>query len=150
MCKKLGADHTINYKKKDFEKEVNSITSGKGVDILIDCVGASHFEKNLSSMAVDGRFILYGTLSGSKVENLDIGVILKKRLQITGTSLRNRDELYKVVLCQEFFEFAYDLFAEGKLKPIIDQVFPFDDAKSAHEYMEADKTKGKIILTISH
>jgi len=150
FAKKMGADHAINYKKQDFEKEVDSITSGKGVNILIDCVGASHFSKNLSVMATDGRFILYGLLSGGNVDQLDLSSILYKRLQITGSALRSREELYKVVLCHEFFEFAQDFFTSGKLKPTIDKTFPLEDAKGAHEYMEADKTKGKVVLTVNH
>ena len=146
----LGADHLINYKKKDFEKEVLAITNEKGVDVLIDCVGASNWNKNLSVMAMDGRLVIYGFLSGSKLESTDLAPILRKRLQVTGTTLRNREESYKVLLCQELVEKTQELFNEKKLIPVIDKIFPYSHASAAHEYMESNSTQGKVILRIEH
>eukprot|EP01091_Cochliopodium_minus_P014367 TRINITY_DN486_c0_g2_i1.p1 TRINITY_DN486_c0_g2~~TRINITY_DN486_c0_g2_i1.p1 ORF type:complete len:512 (-),score=149.33 TRINITY_DN486_c0_g2_i1:59-1594(-) len=150
LCKKVGADYQINYKTSDWVKEVNTITDGKGVDILIDCVGASNFNGDLASMAIDGRLVVYGLLGGSTVNNLDLSLILRKRIHLFGTTLRNREKLYKIVLCQEFFEKTSDFFEEGKLKPILDKTFSFDQVSNAHEYMEENKSMGKIIIKIDH
>lgn len=150
LCKKLGSDYQINYKTQNWEREVKEITNGKGVDILIDCIGASYWASNVNSMAMDGRLIVYGLLGGPKVDQFDISLILRKRLHIFGTTLRNRDEIYKVVLCQEFFEKTQDFFDSGKLRPVIDKTFSYEDAHEAHEYMEENRTMGKIVLTIKH
>ncbi|OTP10092.1 NAD(P)H quinone oxidoreductase [Enterococcus sp. 10A9_DIV0425] len=149
FCKELGADEGINYKTQDFAKEIQRITEGQGVDVILDFVGASYWEKNLASIAVDGRWILIGLLSGTIVEKVDISLLLQKRIQLIGTLLTPRSDEYKANLTQEFMREVDPYFESNKVRPIIDRTFPFEKAKEAQEYMEANKNIGKIILTIS-
>ena len=149
FCKKLGADEVINYKTQDFAEEVRKLTNGNGVDVLLDFIGASYWEKNLASIAIDGRWVLIGTLGGTTVESLDLRVLLQKRIQLIGTLLTPRSDEYKARLTQEFMETIDPYFETGAIRPIIDRTFPLAEAKEAHEYMEANKNVGKIILTVS-
>lgn len=149
FCKELGADEGINYKTQDFAKEIQRITEGQGVDVILDFVGASYWEKNLASIAVDGRWILIGLLGGTIVEKVDISLLLQKRIQLIGTLLTPRSDEYKANLTQEFMREVDPYFESNKVRPIIDRTFPFEKAKEAQEYMEANKNIGKIILTIS-
>lgn len=149
FCKTLGADEVINYKTQDFSEEVRKMTIGNGVDVILDFVGASYWEKNLASIAVDGRWVLIGTLGGTTVESLDLSVLLQKRIQLIGTLLTPRSDEYKAKLTQEFMENIDPYFESGVIRPIIDRTFPLAEVKEAHEYMEANKNVGKIILTVS-
>ncbi|THE09402.1 NAD(P)H-quinone oxidoreductase [Enterococcus hirae] len=149
FCKELGADEGINYKTQDFAKEIQRITEGQGVDVILDFVGASYWEKNLASIAVDGRWVLIGLLGGTIVEKVDISLLLQKRIQLIGTLLTPRSDEYKANLTQEFMREVDPYFESNKVRPIIDRTFPFEKAKEAQEYMEANKNIGKIILTIS-
>ncbi|MGG5359081.1 MULTISPECIES: NAD(P)H-quinone oxidoreductase [unclassified Enterococcus] len=148
FCRQLGADETINYKSQEFDKEIAKITSNRGVDVILDFIGASYWEKNLASIAIDGRWVLIGTLGGSVVKNADIGALMNKRVQLTGTLLTPRSDEYKAELTQEFYQKAASAFEEGKIRPIIDRTFPLENVHQAQQYMEADKNIGKIILTI--
>ena len=102
MAKALGAQHTINYKKEDFAKKVLDYTNGHGADVILDFVGASYWEQNLKSAAIDGRWILIGTLGGAEVEKISISDLMKKRLSLKGTLLTPRSDDYKAKLTQEF------------------------------------------------
>ncbi|BAO07666.1 NAD(P)H-quinone oxidoreductase [Enterococcus mundtii] len=149
FCQELGADEVINYKTQDFAEEVKKITDGHGVDVILDFIGASYWEKNLASIAVDGRWVLIGTLGGTTVESLDLSVLLQKRIQLIGTLLTPRSDEYKAKLTQEFMKNIDPYFETGAIRPIIDRTFTLSEAKEAHEYMEANKNVGKIILTVS-
>lgn len=148
FCKKLGADETINYKTEDFSERVLELTDGKGVDLILDFIGASYWEKNLKSIKVDGRWILIGVLGGATVENVNLGALLGKRVSLIGTLLTPRSDEYKAELTHEFAEKALPLFAADKIHPIVDRVFPFEEAADAHRYMEDNKNTGKIILSL--
>lgn len=148
FCQELGADELINYKTQDFEKEVQKITNGRGVDVILDFIGASYWQKNLASIAVDGRWVLIGMLGGTIVPEIDLGILISKRVQLIGTLLTPRSDSYKAQLTQEFMDNVGPYLADGQVKPIIDSTFPLDQVKEAHEYMEANKNIGKIILTI--
>lgn len=148
FCQELGADELINYKTQDFEKEVQKITNGQGVDVILDFVGASYWQKNLASIAVDGRWVLIGMLGGTIVPEIDLGILISKRVQLIGTLLTPRSDSYKAQLTQEFMDSVGPYLTDGQVKPIIDCTFPLDQVKEAHEYMEANKNIGKIILTI--
>lgn len=102
----------------------------------------------MASIAIDGRWVLIGTLGGSVVKNADIGALMNKRVQLTGTLLTPRSDEYKAELTQEFYQKAASAFEEGKIRPIIDRTFPLENVHQAQQYMEADKNIGKIILTI--
>ena len=148
FCQELGADELINYKIQDFEKEVQKITNGRGVDVILDFIGASYWQKNLASIAVDGRWVLIGMLGGTIVSEIDLGTLISKRVQLIGTLLTPRSDSYKAQLTQEFMDNVGPYLSDGQVKPIIDSTFPLDQVKEAHEYMEANKNIGKIILTI--
>ena len=148
FCKSLGADEQINYKTHNFQTEVKKITKGKGVDVILDFIGASYWTKNLASIAVDGRWVLIGMLGGTIVPEVNLGTLITKRVQLIGTLLTPRSDHYKAKLTQEFMQNVGDYLADERIKPIIDRTFTLDEVKEAHEYMEANKNIGKIILTI--
>jgi tumor protein p53-inducible protein 3 len=147
-CLQLGASRTIDYKAGPFAPMVIEATQGKGVDIILDFIGAPYWEENLESLAVDGRLILIGTMGGSKVKELDLGLLLRRRLQVIGTTLRSKSPEEKIRLTEQFTAFALPLFEEGRLKPVIDSIWDWDQANKAHEHMEQNKNTGKIILRI--
>src|SRR5699024_2129928 len=126
FCQSLGADFCINYKEQNFDKEILKITKNQGADLILDFIGASYWSKNLSSIKVDGRWVLIGILGGANAENVNLMDLLSKRIQLTGTLLTPRSDEYKVALTTEFYAKTIDLFANNKLRPIVDQVFPFN------------------------
>ena len=148
FCRSLGADFCINYKEQNFDEEILKITKNQGVDLILDFIGASYWSKNLSSIKVDGRWVLIGILGGANAENVNLMDLLSKRIQLTGTLLTPRSDEYKVALTTEFYAKTIDLFANNKLRPIVDQVFPFNQIQQAHEHMENNKNIGKIILKV--
>lgn len=148
-CLKLGATEAIDHKNENFEEKVIEFTEGKGVNVIIDFIGGPFFMPNLRSLATDGRLIILATLGGNKSENTDIRLILSKRLTIIGSTLRSRTREYQINLNEEFNQYAYDKFKSRILTPVIDKVFDWKDAASAHLYMEENKNTGKIILKIT-
>ncbi|MGP6147274.1 NAD(P)H-quinone oxidoreductase [Jeotgalibaca sp. A122] len=148
FCKNLGADVVINYKEESFDDVVLKETNGRGVDLILDFVGASYWERNYRSAAVDSRWVLIGTLGGSKIESFEIFSLMQKRIQLNGTGLTPRSDEYKAKLSQELIDRTKSLFESGSIKPIVDTTFTFENVKSAHDYMEADKNIGKIILNL--
>ncbi|KAF2077488.1 hypothetical protein CYY_001187 [Polysphondylium violaceum] len=148
FIKSLGCTHTINYKTTEsFYDSVKQITGGKGVNNVFDYVGPKYWNQNLKSLSMDGTMIIQGLLSGASVkENADIGAILSKRLNIKGSTLRNRSEEYKTDLIQKFEKQFLNLFETGALKPVVDKVFEVNDIQAAHEYLEGNHNKGKVIV----
>lgn len=147
-AKELGADIGINYKKTEFSNEVFSATGGKGVDVILDFIGASYWEKNLKSIGTDGRWVLIGILGGTVVQQVNLFDLMKKRIQLTGTLLTPRTDEYKAKLTKEFAEKTIPLFENKEVVPVIDKVFPFEDIQLAHERMEANKNIGKIVIKV--
>lgn len=148
FCKELGADKLINYKEEEFDQLVLEYTEQKGVDLILDFVGASYWEKNLNSLKTDGRWVVIGVLGGAVVENVNLGMLLQKRITLNGTLLTPRSDDYKAQLTNEFIENVLPYFEKGLIKPIVDIVFPLDEVAKAHQYMEENKNIGKIILKI--
>lgn len=148
FCKELGADKLINYKEEEFNQLVLEYTEQKGVDLILDFVGASYWEKNLNSLKTDGRWVVIGVLGGAVVENVNLGMLLQKRITLKGTLLTPRSDDYKAQLTNEFIENVLPYFEKGLIKPIVDIVFPLDEVAKAHQYMEENKNIGKIILKI--
>ncbi|PZN09740.1 MAG: NADPH:quinone oxidoreductase [Bacillota bacterium] len=147
-CRALGASHAFNYKEGPFARRVLEATGGRGVDLVLDFVGAPYWEQNLECLATDGRLVLIATMGGGVVERCDLRLLMAKRLQVTGTTLRSRSPEYKARLTREFVQRVLPRFAEGRLRPVIDRVFPWDRVAEAHRYMEANRNIGKIVLRV--
>ncbi len=148
FCLKLGAKAAINYKDGEFAKHTMEATNNEGVDIILDFVGASYMAQNLASLAVDGRLVLLATMGGSQVNQFNLMTLLRKRLQIIGTTLRARSLDYKIHLTNDFVKNILQDFDEGKYKPIIDSIYSWKQVADAHQRMEANLNMGKIILRI--
>ena len=148
LCLKLGAEKAIDYKSQQFDEEVLNYTKNKGADIIIDFIGADYFEKNIRSLNQNGRLIFLATLSGPKINEIDIRKIMSKWISIIGSTLRTRSLDYQIKLTKEFAEYSLEKFRTGKLKPVIDKVFDWKDAAEAHKFLEAQKNTGKVILKI--
>lgn len=148
VCQSLGAQHVIHYKEEDFSKKVAEFTGGKGVQVILDPVGASYFEQNIQSIGLDGRWLVIGGMGGYQLEQFNLQSLMRKRIQLIGSTLRSRTESNKIELTQAFMHFAEDRLGNGKLVPVIDQVFNWSQAMEAHEYMEQNKNIGKIVLRI--
>ena len=147
FCRQLGASYGINYKSEpDFSSKVLEYTGGSGVNVIIDPIGASYFEPNLSAIAMDGRWVLLAAMGGAKVPNANLAKILIKRVTLSGSTLRARDLAYKAALVEDFTKRFLTQFETGELKPVIDRIFDWKDAPKAHGYMEQNQNKGKIIL----
>lgn len=146
-AKKLGLDVAINYRTQNFEEIVLTETQGQGVHAILDVVGADYWQRNLACLAPKGRMILVGLLSGAKVE-ANLATILRKRLRMLGTVLRARTLEEKMTLTRDFQTHVLPLFASGRIKPVIDRIFPLTGAAQAHAYMEANKNFGKIVLKV--
>lgn len=149
FCRSLGADVCINYKERNFDEEVLNTTKNQGVDLILDFIGASYWSKNLTSIKVDGRWVLIGVLGGAEIEKFSLMDLMSKRIQLSGTLLTPRSDEYKAALTTEFASKTLKLFSNNKLRPVVDHVFPFDQIQQAHEHMENNKNIGKIILKVN-
>lgn len=148
--KELGATAAFNTKTQNWVEEVMKATNGKGVDIIIDFIGAEYFQANLGAIAKDGTIVNLGFLGGTRLpEGTDIGAFIGKRITFSGSSLRSRDEAYQGKLRDQLVEHALPKFQDKSFKLIIDKVLPWEKVQDAHRLMEENKTKGKIICTIS-
>ena len=148
-CLELGAEKAIDYKKENFQTKILEYTDGKGVDMIIDFIAAPYFQQNLNSLDFDGRLVILALMGGFKVPELNMLPILLKRIQIYGSTLRARTLDYKANLTKDLYDFAWPLFENGDFRPIIDSVYDWTEVAEAHQYMEANKNIGKIILKIS-
>jgi len=138
----------INYKKADFEKEVLSLTKGKGVDVILDIVGAPYFNKNLTLLKKDGRLVIIGYMGGQVVERFDLQQLMLKRATITGSTMRGRSAEEKHIIAKELVAKVWPLIESGECKPMIYQVFDFNDVKKAHEALDKGDHIGKVVLTL--
>ncbi len=146
-CVRLGADVAINYRSEDFVEATRAATEGRGANVILDMVGGDYTPRNHAAAAVDGRIVQIATLNGAKVE-VDLRVIMSKRLYHTGSTLRPRNVAQKAAIADALHEKVWPLLAEGRCKPLIDSVFPLADAAKAHERMESSAHVGKIVLTV--
>ena len=147
FCRNIGADAAINYREQDFVAELAQLTGKKGVDLILDMVGGPYIEKNLKSLALEGRLVQIAFLQGSKVA-LDVMPLMIKRLTYTGSTLRPRTVAQKAAIAQDLHKRVWPLLESGKVKPVIHASFPLKDAKLAHELMESSKHIGKILLEV--
>lgn len=146
-CMALGAIAGINYKQTDFLTEIERLTDGDGVDVVLDFIGAPYLARNLQILKTQGRLAQVGLMGGSTTE-IDLGVVMRKRLQIIGSVMRPQSLDEKIAITQRFVERWLPELKAGKLHPVIDTVFPLAQAREAHTYMEDNRNFGKIILKV--
>ena len=145
FCEDLGAAKAINYKTEDFAEVIKQITNGKGVDVILDMIGGDYTAPNIRSLANDGRLVLINMMMGKDVQ-VDLSQVMTKRLTITGSTLRARDPAFKAAIAQNLEKTIWPLLASGKIKPVINKVFPAEKAADAHRLMESSEHIGKIVL----
>ena len=155
-CLALGADHAINYKTQDFQAEVLRLTVGRGVDVILDMVAGSYVAKEVQCLTEDGRLVIIAVQGGVQAE-INAGLVMRKRLTITGSTLRARSVAFKAKIAQACLQQVWPLLAAGRVKPVVHSVFPAVDASQpsgsgasgAHALMESNQHVGKIVLTWS-
>jgi NADPH2:quinone reductase len=144
-CLALGADHAINYKTADFAEEVKKLTHGQGVNVILDMVAGSYVAREVESLAEDGRLVIIAVQGGVKAE-VNAGLVLRRRLTITGSTLRPRSLEFKTAIAKALKEKVWPLLASGAIKPVIHSTFAAADAAKAHVLMESNQHVGKIVL----
>ena len=147
-CEALGAERGINYKTEDFVEVVKAATNGKGVDVIIDMVAGDYVGREISCLADDGRLVIIALLGGASGK-VDFGQILRRRLTITGSTLRPRPVAFKQMIADKLHQKVWPLIETGKIKPVIFKTFSLEQADQAHALMETSTHVGKIMLTIN-
>ncbi|HYD76256.1 NAD(P)H-quinone oxidoreductase [Ramlibacter sp.] len=145
-CLQLGADHAINYRSQDFAEEAKRLTGGRGVDVILDMVAGDYVAREVGCLAEDGRLVIIAVQGGVKA-GFDAGLVLRRRLTITGSTLRPRPVAFKAAIAASLREKAWPLLAGGAVRPVVHSVFAAADAAKAHELMESNRHVGKIVLT---
>lgn len=145
-CIELGASHAINYKTQDFVAEVQRITNGRGVDVVLDMVAGDYAAREVECLAEDGRLVIIAVQGGVK-SSFNAGLVLRRRLTITGSTLRPRSVQFKTAIAQSLRSQVWPLIEQGKVRPVIYQTFDAGDAAAAHALMESNQHTGKIVLT---
>ncbi|MFN3516052.1 MAG: NAD(P)H-quinone oxidoreductase [Novosphingobium sp.] len=144
---KIGADHAIDYKAQDFVEEVARITGGQGVHLVLDMVAGDYVMRNLKCLGDDGRHVTIAVQGGVRAE-INMAEVMRRRLHLTGSTLRPRSNQFKALLAQEISRLAWPLVESGKLRPVMDRAFPLAEAAQAHARMEAGSHIGKIVLAV--
>jgi NADPH2:quinone reductase len=145
-CVDLGADHAINYKTQDFAEEAKKLTDGKGVDVILDMVAGAYIDREVKCVNEDGRIVIIAVQGGTKSE-FNAGLVLRRRITITGSTLRPRPVAFKAAIAQALAKNVWPLVESGKIKPVIHSTFPAAEAAKAHALMESNQHVGKIVLT---
>jgi len=146
-CEELGALRGINYKTEDFVEVVKELTQGRGVDVVLDMVAGDYVNRELSCLADDGRIVVIALLGGAKAQ-LDMSAVMRRRLTVTGSTLRPRSVDFKYAIAQQLQQKVWPLLESGKIKPVIYKTFSFEQASQAHALMESSEHIGKIVLVI--
>jgi NADPH:quinone reductase-like Zn-dependent oxidoreductase len=144
-CERLGAERAINYKEADFVTAVRDATGDRGVDVILDMVGADYLQRNLDSLAMEGRLVHIGQLGGAKGQ-INLTPVLRNRLTITGSTLRARSVAEKGAIARAVHEHVWPLFESGAVHVPVHQTFPLRDAAAAHRVMESSIHIGKLVL----
>ncbi len=147
-CEKLGAQHAINYHEQDFVAEVQRLTAGRGVDVVLDMVGGSYLHRNLSILAVDGREVIVAVQGGTRDPDFDMRLVMSKRLTVTGSTMRPRTTAEKGAIADALRARVWPVLDAGRCAPVIHGVFAMDQVAEAHRLMESSTHIGKIVLTM--
>ena len=147
VCANLGAERVVNYHEEDFVTAVQEATGERGVDVILDMVGGDYTPRNIACLAPDGRLVQIAFLRGSKTE-IDLNPVMRKRLTVTGSTLRPRSVEQKGVIARALHENVWPLLEDGKVAPVVDSVFPLAEAAQAHALMESNANIGKILLRV--
>jgi NADPH:quinone reductase len=147
FCRRMGADHAINYRTRDFVAEIQAITGANGVDVILDMVGGDYIGRNLKLLATEGRLAFIAFLQGSRAE-VDFLRVMLKRQTLTGSTLRARPDSQKAAIAAALRQKVWPLLEKGAVKPVIHQVFPLAEAAAAHRLMESSRHMGKIMLAV--
>jgi NADPH:quinone reductase len=147
-CESLGAARSINYRKEDFVEVIKAETGGKGVDVILDMVAGSYVSREIDCLADDGRLAIIAVLGGAKANDVDMGQILRRRLTISGSTLRPRPVAFKAAIVAQLRQRIWPLLESGRIKPVIYKTFALEEAVQAHTLMESSEHVGKIILKV--
>jgi NADPH:quinone reductase len=145
-CLDLGADHALNYRTADFAEEARRLTGGRGVDVVLDMVAGDYVAREVTALAEDGRLVIIAVQGGVKAQ-FDAGLVLRRRLTITGSTLRPRPVAFKGAVATALRERVWPLIASGRIRPVLHSVLPAAEAAQAHALMESNQHIGKIVLT---
>ncbi len=148
-CLRLGADGAVNYKDADFVESVRQWTDGRGVEVVLDMVGAAYFARNLRCLAVDGRLVLIAFLGGAKLDALDLTPIMTRRLYVTGSTMRPRTAAQKAEIADALRREVWPALSAGRCGPVLQDVFPLGRVADAHRLMESGAHIGKIVLRVA-
>ncbi len=146
-CRDLGAEIGVNYREEDFVAAVRESTAGRGVDVILDMVGGDYIARNLRALAQDGRLVMIAFLQGAKAE-INFAQVMMRRQTITGSTLRPQSVEAKARIAADLRREVWPLLAAGRIAPVIDRVFPLEEAAAAHARMESSAHIGKIILSL--
>lgn len=144
-CVELGAERAINYRTEDFVAVTREVTGGRGVDVILDMVGGDYLPRQIECLADDGRLAIIALLGGSKAQ-LDLAALLRRRLTVTGSTLRPRSVAFKAAIAQRLRTVVWPLIEAGRIKPMLFRTFPLAQASAAHALMESSQHIGKIVL----
>jgi len=147
-CLRLGADAAINYRTQDFAAEVKTLTEGRGVNVILDMVGAPYMTRNVRSLGLDGRLVMIAFLQGSKVQDFDFVPVMARRLTITGSTMRPRTTAQKGAIAAELRSHVWPALDAGRCRPVIHATFPLAQAAEAHRLMESSHHIGKIMMSV--
>lgn len=146
-CLELGADAAIDYNREDFAERVRELTDGGGVDVILDCIGGSYFERNVASLAIGGRLVIIG-LTGGAQATIPLGLVLTRRLQVIGSTLRARTAADKAAIVSAFLARFGEALEAGRLRVVVDRVLPLAEAPEAHRVVARSDHFGKVILAV--
>jgi putative PIG3 family NAD(P)H quinone oxidoreductase len=147
-CRALGADVAVNYRSEDFAAAARQLGGGRGVDVVLDCVGAPYFERNLRALAVGGRLVMIGLMGGAKCE-VGLGPLLARRLHVIGSTLRSRSAAEKAEIVTGFRSRFGEALERGRIEPVVDRTLPLAQAPEAHRVVKAGEHFGKVVLRVS-
>jgi NADPH2:quinone reductase len=148
-CVRLGAVAAITYHEEDFAERIREITKGRGVDVVLDIVGAPYTMRNLDCLRMDGRLVQVGVMHGAKVDGFDLGLVIRKRLTLVGSAMRPRTMAEKGLIAKALRETVWPILDAGRCGPVIHKVFPLAEAAAAHRLMESSAHIGKIMLKVA-